>query len=95
MADDLMERGEVANRVKYRYDPASVLTQVLIIWPQNRSQQFVYCPPIGDDLPWTEEFADFDEATAFADGIASTINQKIVLLTRDRDPWWMNGLVPT
>lgn len=81
-----------ASRVRYTYDPESVLTKVLIIWPQNRSEHFVYCPPIGDELPWIEEFADFDEAIAVASQIMATTGQSDVDTTRDSVAWWLTGL---
>lgn len=82
----------MANRVRYNFDPESVLTQVLVIWPQNRSEHFVYCPPIGDELPWVEQFADYDEAIAIASRLIATTGQRHVQMTRDSVAWWLTGL---
>lgn len=82
----------MANRMRYRYDPESVLTQVLIIWPQNRAEHFVYCPPVGDELPWIQEFADYDEAIGVASQLIAKTGQRHVQLTRDSVTWWLTGL---
>lgn len=82
----------MANRVRYNFDPESVLTQVLVIWPQNRSEHFVYCPPIGDELPWVEQFADYDEAIAIASRLIAATGQRHVQMTRDSVAWWLTGL---
>ncbi|AWC21395.1 hypothetical protein CO731_05110 [Aminobacter sp. MSH1] len=82
----------MANRLRYRYDPESVLTQVLIIWPQNRAEHFVYCPPVGDELPWIQEFADYDEAIGVASHLIAKTGQRHVQLTRDSVTWWLTGL---
>jgi hypothetical protein len=84
----------MAKRVSYTYDKSSVLTQVLIIWPQNRAEYFVYCPPIGAENPWVEEFADYDDAVAAASHLIARTGQRHVQLTRDTTPWWLTGLEP-
>jgi hypothetical protein len=79
-------------RLRYQFDPEKVNRSVLLIWPINLASLFVYCPPIGNELPWMEEVADFNEAVAKAGKLAEQIGQPTVLITRDREPWWLNGL---
>ena len=67
-----------------RLDPFS---KVLIIQPERQGTATVYCPPIGSEKAWSEEYASIDEAVAVAISLAQRIGQKLPLLTRDRVEW--------
>ena len=81
----------MSRRMYYNVDePTATLDRVLIV--EGAGSATVYCPPGLAGGPWLDRCASMDAAMDLASLLVKQHGQAGVLLTRDKDEWWLNGL---
>jgi hypothetical protein len=71
-------------------EEAATFGRVLIV--ERNGSATVYCPPGLAGGPWLDLCGSTDAAMDLASLLARQHGQAAVLLTRDQDEWWLNGL---
>lgn len=83
--------------VRYNFDDLrSVTDHVVLAWPGGAGPVTVYVPPLGDGLPYTRTFGDYDHAVQFAMDVNHHVpGNRRIMETRDSVEWWLVNLTPT
>lgn len=82
----------MTRRIFYSIDPGSHPFDRVLIVESDSPSMWVYCPPGLANGPWLEEFTYREAAMDLAALLVRQSEQAAVLMTRDKDTWWLNGL---
>lgn len=82
----------MAKRTYYRTDDLDSAFRRVLLIERNATSIDVYCPPGVANGPWTEPCSTMEAAMDLAALITAQIGHPVVLMTRDKVEWWLEGL---